>query len=224
MLKAFSKENHGDSKSFDWNEHYGKGFDCLNLARLSNGGDMRFKIEENKCTLFYVNGSIPNWRVSICLNYLFNKDDIVKRRLRVMSKPKVFFFYFSFVFLINGCKDTKDPLFLKINPRGKTPVVVDKDGVIVYESMAILLHLQKKYDEKNELLGKDSTTVFRYMMESENITHAYKPIEKLFEWGSLPEEKKQKAKNALPKIMRELQLWEDYLGCACCFIISFFFF
>lgn len=41
-------------------------------------------------------------------------------------------------------KATKDPEFLKINPNGKMPAMVDGD-VVLFESMAINLYLARKY-------------------------------------------------------------------------------
>jgi len=41
--------------------------------------------------------------------------------------------------------DTRRPEFLKLNPNGHVPVLVD-DGVTLFESMAINLYLARKYD------------------------------------------------------------------------------
>lgn len=67
-------------------------------------------------TLYYVNGSIPSWRVQLLLaekRIAYNP-----RRLRVMTNPK----------------ETRLPAFAAINPRCKTPTLVDSDGTIVIES------------------------------------------------------------------------------------------
>jgi len=42
--------------------------------------------------------------------------------------------------------DTKKPEFLKINPNGHIPALVD-DGAVYWESMAINLYLARKYDK-----------------------------------------------------------------------------
>jgi glutathione S-transferase len=41
---------------------------------------------------------------------------------------------------------TRKPEYLAINPNGKIPAI-DDDGVVLFESMAILLHLAKKHDK-----------------------------------------------------------------------------
>lgn len=50
--------------------------------------------------------------------------------------------------------ESKDPWFLKLNPNGRIPTIVDnaRDGFAVWESASILLYIQKHYDSKR-LLG-----------------------------------------------------------------------
>jgi glutathione S-transferase len=50
--------------------------------------------------------------------------------------------------------DLKQPEFLKLNPRGKVPVLVDGDFVI-YESAAILDYLEESYPDSGERLLPD---------------------------------------------------------------------
>ncbi|OJD16616.1 hypothetical protein ACJ73_08871, partial [Blastomyces percursus] len=80
-------------------------------------------------TLYYVNGSIPSWRVQIALHHKQLRTNAV--RMYVMRTPK----------------PTRSPAFLAINPRGKTPVFVDTDPARTrtYESLAILLYLEEYY-------------------------------------------------------------------------------
>jgi len=47
------------------------------------------------------------------------------------------------------------PEFLALNPNHKIPVIVD-DGLPIWESGAILLHLGERYDEAGTILPKDS--------------------------------------------------------------------
>lgn len=86
-----------------------------------------------------------------------------------------------------------------------------QDGTVVYESIAILLHLQRKHDSAGKLLGERADRVFRLVMESENVTRAYAPVEKLFERHALTDAQRDKARAAPAKLERELQLWERYL-------------
>jgi|SRR5581483_3675033 len=51
---------------------------------------------------------------------------------------------------------TKTPEFLKINPRGRVPAIVD-DGFALYESNAIVEYLEDRYPEK-PILAKDAKT------------------------------------------------------------------
>jgi glutathione S-transferase len=52
--------------------------------------------------------------------------------------------------------DQKKPDFLKINPNGKVPALVD-DGVAMFESSAILIHLGEKYGVAKGLWPEAST-------------------------------------------------------------------
>jgi glutathione S-transferase len=46
--------------------------------------------------------------------------------------------------------DTRKPEYLALNPNGKVPLIVD-DGVPIFESMAILIHLGQRYGEDKGL-------------------------------------------------------------------------
>lgn len=46
---------------------------------------------------------------------------------------------------VNFVGDVRKPEFLKLNPNGRIPVL-DDDGCVLFESLAINLHLARKYD------------------------------------------------------------------------------
>ncbi|THH33819.1 hypothetical protein EUX98_g379 [Antrodiella citrinella] len=53
----------------------------------------------------------------------------------------------------------KEPWFIKLNPNGRIPVLVDanRNDFVVFETAAILLYLQQHYDKKN-VFGFDPAT------------------------------------------------------------------
>ena len=46
---------------------------------------------------------------------------------------------------VHWAKEAKEAPFLALNPNGKIPVLVDDDGTVLYEAMAINLYLAEKY-------------------------------------------------------------------------------
>src|SRR4051794_2962025 len=61
--------------------------------------------------------------------------------------------------------DQKKPEYLALNPNGKVPLVVD-DGTVIFESLAILLHLGENYGVAKGLFpagGKDRSEAFKWM-------------------------------------------------------------
>jgi len=53
-----------------------------------------------------------------------------------------------------GAEEQKKPEFLALNPNHKIPVL-DDDGLVVWESGAILLHLGERHDPEGRILPKD---------------------------------------------------------------------
>ncbi|MGH7292080.1 MAG: glutathione S-transferase family protein [Myxococcota bacterium] len=53
-----------------------------------------------------------------------------------------------------GANEQMKPEFLALNPNHKIPVI-DDDGLVIWESGAILLHLGEKHDPKGAILSKD---------------------------------------------------------------------
>jgi len=59
-------------------------------------------------------------------------------------------------------KEQKDPEFLKINPNGRIPAIIDhhNNGFIVWETLAILVYLVDNYDKERKL---SSTGLDKYI-------------------------------------------------------------
>lgn len=121
-------------------------------------------------------------------------------RLRVMTTPK----------------ETRSEEFLAINSRGKTPTLVDTDGNIVIESLAILQYLEEYYTSKDHLALMPEaaqktarTREITRIAESENPHNIYEPIELLYS----PDWKRSSWKiiEAYNDIMAELGFWEKYV-------------
>tara|TARA_B100000609_G_scaffold199431_1_gene202936 strand:- start:8188 stop:10377 length:2190 start_codon:yes stop_codon:yes gene_type:complete len=187
MLSAFGLENR--SAHFDWEAEYGEGFDLLYLQGL----------RKKPRTLYWVNGSIPSWRVMIALG---EKDlPFEGHRLRVMSQPK----------------ETKSPEFLAINPRGTTPVLIEPDALVLTESLGILMYLETYYPEHPLLPNKDEKVVMAKVLarmhETDTLRKVYSPIERLFLYPhneALPQPEKETIVSAYEAVLRELQCWERY--------------
>lgn len=149
-------------------------------------------------TLYYVNGSIPSWRVMLCLSLKRIPYNAI--RLRVMTTPR----------------ETRSAEFAAINPRCKTPTFVDVDGTVVIESLAILQYLEQCYSTKEHLRlmpdpmqKKEWTKEVCRIAETENPHNIYEPIELLY----LPDWKEHSAAivQAYRDILAELEFWEKYL-------------
>jgi glutathione S-transferase len=109
--------------------------------------------------------------------------------------------------------ETRTPEFLKVNPRGKVPAIVD-DGFALYESNAICEYLDEKYPEK-ALLPKDAKSralVRRLVGEADD--SLYKPgsdlMAKVLYTAEAERDQKQIA-DAKAKLVEELAYWRDYL-------------
>lgn len=145
-------------------------------------------------TLYYVNGSIPGWRV---LFALYHKQLVFTgRRLRIMGEHH----------------ETRSPEFLAINPRGVTPVLID-DGVVVNESYAILQYLEARYADKSLVPTRDPHALARVLTrayEAETFAAAYEPLEVLFNFKpqELERSHKMAVAEAVKALAREVAWWE----------------
>jgi glutathione S-transferase len=104
-----------------------------------------------KPIILYSHKNGPNpWKVAIFLH-----------ELNVPYETK----FLEFGTAENGVKSAA---YLKINPNGRVPAIVDpnNDGVVVWESGAILLYLQKRYDTENKFGAKtaqDEADILAYL-------------------------------------------------------------
>lgn len=96
--------------------------------------------------LFWGSGSPFSWRVLLALEY---------KQLAYESNALQF-----------SKQEHKSPQMLRMNPRGRVPVLRD-DGFVVYESLACLLYLDRKYPDR-PLFGttaEEAATIMRVICE-----------------------------------------------------------
>jgi glutathione S-transferase len=104
--------------------------------------------------LYWGSGSPYSWRVLLALEY---------KRLSYESRVLQF-----------SKQEHKSPHLLRMNPRGRVPVLRDGDFV-VYESLACLLYLDRKYPEP-PLFGataEDAATIMRVICEYQAYAEQY---------------------------------------------------
>ena len=95
--------------------------------------------------------------------------------------------------------ENRTPEFLKLNPAGKVPVLVDGD-VVIPESAAIVLYLAEKYPEKGLLPAdlKERAQVYRWLMFA--MTELEQPLWRITRNSFLyPEHKRQPADIAIAR-------------------------
>jgi glutathione S-transferase len=121
------------------------------------------------------------------------------RSLRVLWALKELDIDFEFVPVNMLRGEHKHPDFLRINPTGKVPVLVDGD-VVIPESAAIILYLADKYREKG-LMPEDlkaRAQVYRWALFA--VTELEQPLWRITRHTSIyPEEKRLPADIALAK-------------------------
>lgn len=111
-------------------------------------------------------------------------------------------------------EEHRSPEFLKINPRGKVPAIVD-DGFALYESNAICEYLEEKYPQ-NPLLPKDAqdrALVRRLVGEADD--SLYKVGSTLMDkvlYVPADERDQQQIAEAKEAVLGELAYWNGYLN------------
>jgi glutathione S-transferase len=106
-------------------------------------------------------------------------------------------FEFIPVNLLTG--EHKQPDFLRLNPAGKVPVLVDGD-IVIPESAAIVLYLADKYPEKRFLPAsvEERARVYRWVMFA--VTELEQPLWRISKHTALyPEDKRLAADIVLAK-------------------------
>ena len=109
--------------------------------------------------------------------------------------------------------ETRSPEYLKVNPRGKVPAIVD-DGFALYESNAICEYLEEQYPQK-PLLPKDAkgrAIARRLIGEADD--SLYKVSSDLMDkvlYVSAAERDAKAIAEAKAKLREELNHWQNYL-------------
>jgi glutathione S-transferase len=112
------------------------------------------------------------------------------RSLRALWGLKELDVDFEFVPVNLRAGDNRRPDFLRLNPAGKVPVLVDGD-LVVTESAAIILYLAEKYPEKGLMPAdlKQRARVYRWMMFA--VTELEQPLWRITRHTMLyPEDKR----------------------------------
>ena len=158
-------------------------------APLSLSSELKAKGER---VLYYVNGSIPSWRVIMMLSEL--NVTYTPIRLKVMSTPK----------------ETRSLSFSRINPRCKTPTLID-EGVTVIESMAILQYLEKKYGKDGATKEDGWVRTLTRFHEADNTHYILEDIDLCFE-DQLTTTEFDRAVKAVDNTLAEMRYWEAYVS------------
>lgn len=79
--------------------------------------------------------------------------------LYIITLPLTYSSYLSFEKIDLSTGRQKEPWFIKLNPNGRIPVLVDRnrDNFVVFETAAILLYLVQHYDKENKFVFKADT-------------------------------------------------------------------
>lgn len=144
--------------------------------------------------VYWGSGSQPSWRVMLALAI---------KQVPYESHPLSF-----------SSGDHEKPEFLALNPRHKVPVIQDGDFTL-YESLAILAYLDRKYPEP-PLFGRsaeEAGVIWRWVAE---FTHYLEPVlqdrivSPIF-FGKAAE-KADSIRQAVPELHGELGRWEQALA------------
>jgi glutathione S-transferase len=143
-------------------------------------------------TFYYGSGSPPAWRVWLALEH----KGIAYEPVRVQFDRK----------------DHKAPEFLKLNPRGKVPVIVH-DGWPLFESGAILEYLEEAWPEPALLprSAKARATVRRLAREAGEYLNEQTGRYAGLAFGRPRDDLAERLAAAREALAAELPRWEAYL-------------
>lgn len=152
-------------------------------------------------TLYWANGSIPSMRIFMLMKE--KQIQFKSVRLKIMTNPK----------------QTQLPQFLTLNPRGKTPTLVDviseDQTVVMYESQAILQYLEKRFPNPS-LVPSDAIGYSKMAMrqaEADTFNMLQDPLEHIFKKKAARKPYIKSMIKAQNKILAELEnLWNEYLA------------
>jgi glutathione S-transferase len=110
--------------------------------------------------------------------------------------------------------DTRSPEFLRVNPRGQVPAIVD-NGYVLWESHAIVEYLEEQYPQRPLLPSdpKGRATVRRMMFEADNhLSDAQTDLfdATLFRKADVAEDAAKIAAGQ-DKVLKELLRWDELL-------------
>lgn len=145
--------------------------------------------------VFWGSGSGPSWRVLLTLTV---KKVPFEPRLLQFSK-----------------REHKTPEMLAMNPRGKVPVL--RDGKYsLYESLAIMTYLDRKYPAAPVLFGttpEEAGTIMRLVMEHEcYVSPALSTVTRPLLFGPFDDDKRELVVAGLPALRAELESLDAQLA------------
>ncbi|KDR74523.1 hypothetical protein GALMADRAFT_250528 [Galerina marginata CBS 339.88] len=171
-------------------KYYGTVLSCTSATV----GTISAAAQTSRRILYYVNGSIPSWRVMMALH--LKGISYTRKRLHVMTTPK----------------ETRTAEFLAINHRGKTPTLVEPDGNILIESMAILEYLHADDDSRRDPTARKAWILENQRFhETENIHNVFEDIELLYKESRNELHTRKRVYDAYVATTAELKIWERYL-------------
>ena len=185
MIYAFGKENH--QADFDWDAHYGLGFDVLNLV-----------IRSAKLTLCV--DPVANLRTKLALSY----KSIAYETIEISSSDEV---QFSFTPWTHGLSNLEKPILRETM----------QDQQEIEGDVAVLVHLEKQHPSADleGVEGFTNTQLFRCAAESNELLYMWRELQLQPPSSPTHRFRLERPPTQTPSLRNEiqqvLQSWEDYL-------------